>query len=59
MSGESMFKTETGLMNYRHDRCMSGESKILNTETGLMNYQHARCMSRGRKMLTESDFMNY
>ena len=54
-----MFKTETGLMNYRHDRCMSGESKILNTETGLMNYQHARCMSRGRKMLTESSFMNY
>ena len=46
-------------MNYCHDRCMSGENKILNTETGLMNYQHARCMSRGRKMLTESDFMNY
>ena len=30
-------------MNYWHDRCMSGESKILNTEKGLMNYQHARC----------------
>ena len=54
-----MFKTETGLMNYRHDRCMSGENKILNTETGLMNYQHARCMSGGRKMLTETGFTNY
>ena len=35
-----IFKTETGLMNYRHDRCMPGESKIFKTETGLMNYRH-------------------
>ena len=43
-------------MNYQHDRCMSGESKILNTETGLMNYQYARWMSGGRKMLMETGF---
>ena len=29
-----MFEIETGLMNYWHDKCMSGESKILNTENG-------------------------
>ena len=28
MSGESMFETETGLMNYQHDRCVSVESKM-------------------------------
>ena len=39
MSGESkMFETDTGLMNYRHDRCISGESKMFETETSLMNY---------------------
>ena len=38
MSVESkMFKTETGLMNYRHDRCMSAESKMFEIETRLMN----------------------
>ena len=59
MSRESkMFEIETGLVNYWHDRCMSGESKILNTETGLMNYQHARSMSCGGKMLTEIGFTN-
>ena len=46
-------------MNYGHDRCMSGESKILKTEMGLMNYQHARCMSGGSKILTDTGFMNY
>ena len=46
-------------MNYSHDRCMSGESKILNTELGLMNYQHARCMLGGSKILTDTGFMNY
>ena len=60
MSGErKMFKTDTGLMNYRHDRCMSRESKIVNTEMGLMKYQHARYTSGGRKMLTETGFTNY
>ena len=59
MSGESTFKTEISLMNYRHDRCISGESKILNIETGLMSYRHARCMSVGRKVLTEAGFANY
>ena len=39
MSGENkMFETDTGLMNYRHDRCISGESKMFETETSLMNY---------------------
>ena len=33
-----MFETDTGLMNYRHDMCMSGESKIFEIETALMNY---------------------
>ena len=28
---------EAGLLNYRDDRCMSGES-MFETETGLMNY---------------------
>ena len=38
MSGESkILKTEMGLMNYQHARCMSGGSKIL-TDTGFMNY---------------------
>ena len=46
-------------MNYWHDRCRSGESKIINRETGLMNYQHARCTLCGRKMLTKTSFMNY
>ena len=60
MSGESkMFETDTGLMNYRHDRCMSRESKINNTKMDLMNYQHASCMSGGSKMLMETGFKNY
>ena len=54
-----IFEIEIGSMNYWHDRCMSGESKILNTEMGLMNYQHTRCMSGGSKMLTEPGFTNY
>ena len=45
-------------MNYWHDRCMSGKSKILNTETGLINYQHATCMSCGKKMSTDTGFSN-
>ena len=28
---------DAGLINYRDDRCMSGES-MFETETGLMNY---------------------
>ena len=52
MSGESiMFETETGLMNYRHDKCMSGESKMFRIETGLMNYWQDRCMSSESKIL--------
>ena len=39
MSGETkMFERETGLMNYRHDRCMSGEIKMFEIETGSINY---------------------
>ena len=38
MSGESkILKMETGLINYQHTRCMSGESKML-AETGFANY---------------------
>ena len=33
MSGKNkMFQMETGLMNYRHDRCMLGESKMFERE---------------------------
>ena len=33
MSGESkMFETDTSLMNYRHDRCMSAESNVRNRD---------------------------
>ena len=35
---------ETGLINYRDDRCMSGKS-MFETEASLMNYRHDRCMS--------------
>ena len=60
MSGECMFEAETSLMNYWHDRCMSGESKIFDVETGLMNYWHDRCMSGESKILnTEKGLMNY
>ena len=38
---------EAGLINYRDDRCMSGEGK---TETSLMNYRHDRCMWGESKM---------
>ena len=38
MSGETkMFETDTSLMNYRHDRCMSAEGEMFEIETGLMN----------------------
>ena len=33
-----MFEADAGLLNYRHDRCMSGESKKLEIEAGLINY---------------------
>ena len=46
-----IFKMETGLMNYRHDRCMPGESKIFKTETGLMNYRHVIEVSSDIKSL--------
>ena len=50
---------EAGLINYRDDRCMSGES-LLGTETVLLNYRHDRCMSRESKMFEiETGFMNY
>ena len=39
---EKCFIIETGLINYRDDRCMSGENKIFETETDLMNYRHDR-----------------
>ena len=39
-----MFKTEIGLMNYRHAGYMSSGSKML-TETCLMNYRYGRPMS--------------
>ena len=45
-----MFIIETGLINYRDDRCMSGESKVFETGTDLMNYRHDRCMSGECKM---------
>ena len=31
-----MFETDIGLMNYRHDRCMPGGSKMFEIETGNM-----------------------
>ena len=37
MSSGSKMLTETCLMNYRHDRRMSGQCKTLSTETSLMN----------------------
>ena len=40
---------DAGLINYRDDRCMSGES-MFETETGLMNYWHDRCMTGESKM---------
>ena len=43
-----------GLINYRDDRCISGESIMFETETSLMNYWHDRCMSG-----TETGLMNY
>ena len=39
-----MFIIETGLINYRDNRCMPDENKIFETETDLMNYRHDRCM---------------
>ena len=47
-------KTETGLMNYRHDRYMPGESKIFKKETGLMNYRHVIEMSSDIKFKKET-----
>ena len=38
---------EAGLINYRDDRCMSGES-MFETETSLISYRHDRCMSGER-----------
>ena len=50
---------EAGLINYRDDRCMSGES-LLEMEKRLLNYRHDRCMSRESKMFEiETGFMNY
>ena len=48
------------LINYRDDRCISGESIMFETETSLMNYWHDRCMSGESKIInTETGLMNY
>ena len=41
---------EAGLINYREDRCMSGES-MFKTEASLMIYRHDRCISGESKIL--------
>ena len=40
---------EAGLINYRDDRCMTGES-MFETETSLMSYRHDRYMSGESKL---------
>ena len=48
-----------GLINYREDRCMSGESTF-KTEISLMNYRHDRCISGESKILNiETGLMSY
>ena len=47
--GSKILNTDTGLINYQHDRCMLCGKKML-TETGFSNYWHDRRMSGESKM---------